>query len=342
MAKTVKVALIGSGGMAQAHIPFLSDMRDVEIVGFQDVNLDRAKQMAQAHGGRAFKSAAKMLDATEPDCCYVLLPPFAHGKAEMTCIEREIPFFVEKPINKNWRQACKIAEAVADKGLMTSAGYMNRYRKGIQKAKKALEKDPAVYVWGGWIGGTPSPDPSRPITVWWVQKAMSGGQFVEQVTHTVDIVRFLCGEATEVCAFAAQGFNKGIPTYDIDDAMAVSIKFANGGVCNLVSCCASNARGGVTLDVYAGKIAYEFQGWEHTCKVFKPGKAPEEIAGEADIFRVEDEAFIRAVRTGNKSHILCDYADALKTLEISLAANTSAEKGKVVKVGGAEPVMSDE
>jgi predicted dehydrogenase len=318
--------------MANAHLPGLKAMVNVDVVGFCDTVLERAQALADANGGRAFKDPAKMLDATGADCCYVLLPPFAHGKAEFACLERGLPFFVEKPINGNWKQACRIAEAVADKGLVTSAGYMNRYRKGIQDARKLLAKDPAVYVQGGWIGGTPRPNPASPISVWWVQQAMSGGQFVEQVTHTVDIVRFLCGEATEVCAFAARGFNKGIPTYDIDDAMTVAIHFANGGVCNLHSCCASNARGGVSLEVFASNIAFEFRGWEHTCKVFRAGQDVEEIPGEGDIFRVEDEAFIKAVRAGNAKGILCTYGDALRTLEISIAANLSAEKGKVVKL----------
>lgn len=333
MAKTVKVAIVGSGGMAQAHLPGLKSMAGVEVVGFCDTVLERAKGLADANGGQAFKDPGKMLDATGADCCYVLLPPFAHGKAEFACLERGVPFFVEKPINNNWKQACEIAAAVEAKGLMTSAGYMNRYRQGLQAAKKLLAKDPAVYVQGGWIGGKPNPSPDRPISMWWVDKKKSGGQFVEQVTHTVDLVRFLCGEATEVCAFAAQGFNQGIPGYSIDDAMTVAIHFKNGGVCNLHSCCASTAKGGVSLDVFATKVAFEFRGWEHSCKVFRPGQDVEEIPGEGDIFKVEDEAFVKAVRTGNPKGILCTYGDALKTLEISIAANLSAKTGKVVKLG---------
>ena len=335
MAKTVRVAMIGSGGMANAHIGPLQSLKDVEVVGFCDLNLELAQAMAAKHGGDAFGDAAEMLDAVKADCAYVLLPPFAHGKAEMACIERDVPFFVEKPINNDWKQACGIAKAVAEKGLVTSAGYMNRYRKGIQAAKKALVKDPAVYVYGGWIGGSPPPVATSNIGAWWVQKAKSGGQFVEQVTHTVDVVRFLCGEGVEVSAFAAQGFNSGIENYDIDDATAVSVKFADGGVCNLVSCCASNAKGGVFLDVYAKNIAYHFEGWGHDCTVYKPGKENETIPGSEDIFRVEDEAFTKAVRAGTDKGILCSYADALGTLEITLAANKSAETGKVVKLKGA-------
>jgi myo-inositol 2-dehydrogenase/D-chiro-inositol 1-dehydrogenase len=334
MAKTVKVAMVGSGGMAQAHLPGLKGMAGVEIVGFCDTVVQRAQALATAHGGQAFRDPGKMLDATGADCCYVLLPPFAHGKAEFACIERGVPFFVEKPININWKQTCQIAEAVAAKGLVTSAGYMNRYRKGIQTAKKLLAKDPAVFVQGGWIGGKPNPNPERPISVWWVQQAKSGGQFLEQVTHTVDLVRFLCGEATEVCAFAARGFNQGVTGYDIADANAVAIHFASGGVCNLHSCCASGAKGGVSLEVFATEVAFEFRGWEHTCKIFRRGQDVEEIPGEADIFKIEDAAFIKAVRAGNDKGVLCSYADAARTLEISIAANVSAAKGKIVKIAG--------
>ncbi len=332
MAKTVKVGIIGSGGMARAHMPCLKAMDNVQVVGFCDINLERAQAMAQEHGAEAFEDPGMMLTATKADCAYVLLPPFGHGAAEMACIERDVPFFIEKPINNKGKQAAKIAEAVAAKGLLTSAGYMNRYRKGIQEAKKLLAKDPAVYVYGGWIGGKPNPNPASPISVWWVQKAMSGGQFVEQVTHTVDIVRFLCGEVSEVSACAARGFNKGIPDYDIDDALAVSLHFVGGGVCHLVSCCASNARGGVFLDVYAANVAFKFEGWGHDCTIFRPGQEPEKIPGSEDIFRIEDEAFIKAVRTRNPKGILCPYEEAFKTLQISLAANTAAEKGKVVKL----------
>lgn len=332
MAETVKVALIGSGGMAKAHIPGLSAMDDVEIVGFCDVVKERAEAMVAEHGGAAFDDPGVMLDTTKADCAYVLLPPFVHGAAEDACLKRDVPFFVEKPLNNNWEQACGIAAQVEAKGLLTQVGYMNRYREGLNAAKAILADDPAIFVSGGWIGGTPKPNPDRPISMWWVQKAKSGGQFVEQVTHTVDLVRYLCGDATEVMAYAANGFNQDIPGYDIDDAMTVAIKLERGGVCNLVSCCASNAKGGVWLDIYAGQSAFSFTGWDHSGKIQKAGEKAAEVKGEPDIFVVEDKAFIAAVKTGDQSLSRCSYPDGLKTLEISIAANLSAAKGEPVSL----------
>ena len=340
MSENIGVAFIGCGGMGQAHAPNYDRIDDAQIVGFCDVNRGRAEAMAEKYGGKAFADPTEMLDVVEPQGAYILLPPFAHGEAEFACLERKIPFFVEKPINLHLSQAEEIAQAVAATGLLTSAGYLNRYRTGIKQARQMLQDDPAVLASGGWIGGTPHPNPAAPITVWWIDKSKSGGQFIEQVTHTVDLVRFLMGEATEVAATTAEGFNVGIPDYGIEDAWAVSIKFASGGVANLYACCASNAKGGVRLDVYAKNCAFEFTGWDHDCNIYRaeaagssPGRTePEIISGDEDVFFLEDLAFVDMLRSGDQSQVQSDYADALKTLAITVAADQSAATGEKIRL----------
>jgi len=334
MAQKTKIAFIGSGGMAHAHAPGLKKIPGVELVGFCDVSRDKAAAAAAQYGGAAFRDPAKMLDAVEPDGVYVCLPPSAHGAAEMACIACKVPFFVEKPINRTVKQAEEIAAAVKRAKLTTSAGYMNRYRKGVNEVKRLLAKDPAAYVQGGWIGGAPRPAPGdKGIGSWWIRKAKSGGQFIEQVTHTVDLVRYLCGEATRVSAFAAHAFNKDIPGYDIDDALAVALELKSGGVACLYSCCASGATGGVSLQVYAPKTGAIFSGWGHDVTIYRAGKPEQQIAGEGDIFAIEDKAFVKAIRTGDASSIRCSYGDAVETLRITVAADESARTGKPMKLG---------
>ncbi len=46
----------------------------------------------------------------------------------------------------------------------------------------------------------------------------------------------------------------------------------------------------------------------------------------------EDTAFVQAVKSGKRAAIKSNYADALKTLAVTLAANQSAKTGKTVKV----------
>jgi predicted dehydrogenase len=333
MPKVTKVAFVGSGGMAEAHYRPLSQMKDVKVVGFCDVDLEKARSMAERAGARAFLDAAEMMDAVAPDAVYFCLPPFAHG-AEMDAIHRGIPFIVEKPIGLDIELTRRIAEAAKRRKLVTCAAYMNRYHRSVQQVHKLLQDDPAILALGGWIGGTPRARGGTGIWTWWVQKDKSGGQFHEQVTHTVDLARFFCGEAEEVFAYKAEGFNTDVPPkYSMEDASVVNIRFRSGAIANLWASCSANAGGGgVSLNVFASDTTALFTGWDHSVRLMRKGKDIVEIKGHSDIFSVEDGAFIKAVRTGDQSAVMSSYPDGLKTLEITVAANKSMETGKPVAI----------
>ena len=331
MAKHLSVGFVGCGGMTQQHLPGVCADADATPAAFCDLNMDLAKKRVDEHGGRAFDDAVKMFDSVELDAVYMNLPPFAHG-AEFEAIERGIPFFVEKPINLYLDQAKDIAAAAAQKGIVACAGYMNRYRASVNKVRELLADDPAIMLHGGWIGGTPRPKEGVGIWTWWVQKDKSGGQFLEQVTHTVDLARFLAGDAVEVHAFKAEGFNTGTPAeYSMEDASVVNIKFASGAIANLWAGCCANAGGtGVCLNVYANDTTALFTGWDHSVKIHQTGKEAVEIKEASEIFPIEDAAFLKAVRDNDPSAVKSPYADAVKSLAISVAANESMETGQPV------------
>jgi myo-inositol 2-dehydrogenase / D-chiro-inositol 1-dehydrogenase len=328
MPRVQRIGFIGNGGMAVAHTTAMAGFKNVKFAAFCDLKKDKAAAMAAKFGGEAFKDPVKMFAASDLDAVWIAIPPCAHGDAEFAALEAGVPFFVEKPINKDVKQAAKIASAVGKAGLLTCVGYMNRYQKSVQAARAALQADPGIYAYGGWIGAPPwNPVPGT-IMSWWVQKDQSGGQFIEQVTHSIDLARYLLGDAETVSAFAARGFVKGIKKYSIDDALAVSVQFKSGAVANFCASCSSSARGGVFFDVYSLDTAVKLTGWGHSAEIFVTGKkTPKTIAWRPDIFAVEDAAFLKAVRTGNTAGIMTNYADALKTCELTVAATESAESG---------------
>ncbi|MBO3803013.1 MAG: Gfo/Idh/MocA family oxidoreductase [Candidatus Brockarchaeota archaeon] len=334
MPEKTRVGFVGCGGIAEEHLKGLAKNPDVALVGFCDINLARAEEMARKYGtdGKAFDKAKSMFENSSLDAAYFCLPPFAHG-AEFEAIRRGVPFFVEKPINLDFEQARKISEAVKKKKLLTSVGYMNRYRRGVQLVRDLARGDQPILLLGGWIGGTPRAEGGA-IWSWWIRKEKSGGQFLEQVTHTVDLARYICGEVSEVHAFAAKGLNAGAPEgYSIEDASVVNLKFKNGAVANLwASCSANGGGGGVSLNVYCNNMTAIFTGWEHSLRLLRKGAEPEEIKGEEGIFAIEDGAFIEAVKERDPSKVLCQYADGLKTLEITVAANQSMRTKQPVKL----------
>lgn len=321
----MRIAFIGVGGIARRHAEGLAKRPDVAFAGAYDVLQDRAQSFAAQYGGAAFASVAELLDSSKPDAVWVCMPPFAHGEAELALAARRIPFLVEKPISNSMDTARRVLAEVERTGTLAGAGYMNRYRRGINRARELLAADPAVLVHGGWIGGAPG-------VAWWRVKAQSGGQIVEQTTHTFDLARYLVGEPKLVYAQGNRGYVKHMPGYDVEDSSTVAVQFASGAIGNLMSCCASRSGGGVHLTVVATNHYMTFTGWEHTAIIRKSAIEEEHIVGEQNIFELEDAAFIAAVQANDSSRLRSDYADGLKTLAFCLAANKSIEVGTAVQV----------
>ncbi|GIX07370.1 MAG: hypothetical protein KatS3mg115_1773 [Candidatus Poribacteria bacterium] len=338
MANT-RVGFVGCGGMAENHIKALAEHPEVDLVAFCDLNPERLEYVRNTYGGpqtQTFSDAQEMFQRVELDAAYFVLPPFAHGP-EFLAVEAGIPFFVEKPVDLDLKRALEIQAGAKEKGLLTAAGYMNRYRQGVQKVRELLQEDPAILTLGGWIGRTPRGrrQPGAGIGSWWPVKERSGGQFHEQVTHTVDLVNWLVGLPVEVHAYGARGLNRGTaPHYNIEDAMVVNLRFPNNAVANLWSSCSSNGGGGgVSLSVYANETTALFTGWEHSVRILREGGQSEErIPGEPDIFKIESYAFIQAVRTGDRSLVKATYDDGVNAIRVTLAANRSLEVGGPVLV----------
>jgi myo-inositol 2-dehydrogenase / D-chiro-inositol 1-dehydrogenase len=322
----MRIAFVGTGNIARSHAAGLAKMEDVEFVGAHDVQIDRAQAFAAQFGGEALPGLAEMLDRCKPDAAWVCIPPFAHGEVEKALLERRIPFLVEKPISTNMDTARAVLDQVLATDTLVAVGYMNRYRRGINRAKELLADDPAVLVHGAWIGGTPG-------VPWWRVRELSGGQIVEQTTHTFDLARYLVGEPTVVYAHGATGYVQDMPGYDVEDASAVSVQFANGAVGSLISSCATRTGGGgVQLMVVAVNHVATFTGWEHAAVIQKSRIEQEQIAGEPNIFEIEDRAFLDAVQTGTRELVRSTYADGLKTLAFCLAATRSLGTGAPVEV----------
>ncbi len=342
--KQLRIGFIGSGGMADAHLKGLADAEqfpEVQLAAFCDIAIERAQAQCDKypeHNPTAYASPQTMIAEAGLDACYVLLPPFAHGDAERACIEGHVPFLTEKPIGLDLGLLRELRDEVKSQNLMAAAGYMNRYQPSVKRAKEAMSSDEAVLAYGWWLGGPPLQREGKTpfIMQWWAKKERSGGQFHEQVTHTVDLARYFLGDAVEVFAHATTSFNHKLSNlvegYNIDDALTTSIKFKNGAIASLMASVATPVGGNITLDIYGTKSTVKFSGWGHDATIMRQDEEPEIVKSAGEIFAIEDRAFLDAVQTGDARKILAPYVDSFKTAQITIAANQSAQSGKPVEI----------
>lgn len=326
--QVINISFIGAGNIATQHMNYLKKFPDVKIFGVYDIHQNTV--LAKQHGCDVgfYNSLDQMLDGVKPDAVFICIPPYAHGKAEMMCIERKIPFLVEKPLAREIDVARRIASEVKNSGVITSVAYMNRYREGVQKAKKLIEKFPVTMIHGGWIINPPNMD--HP---WLMKHELSGGQVVEQTTHLFDIVRYLCGEVSYVQCYGTKGFIPISDTYNTYDATGTLFRFKSGIFASILSSWSSGLENKIYLNLSGVDINIQFNGWDFDAQISSRDH-PEAvyIPGEKNIFAIEDRAFVNAVKHNNPAEVLSDYANGVKSLEISIAANKSLEAGSPVSL----------
>jgi myo-inositol 2-dehydrogenase / D-chiro-inositol 1-dehydrogenase len=167
---------------------------------------------------------------------------------------------------------------------------------------------------------------------WWRNRAFSGGQAVEQTIHTFDMVRYLFGEVVSVSAFGRRGIMEDVEDYDTEDASAVNLKFESGLIGTVYSGCFANGFGKNGIDVYCkgAKLEYTERGGFKAMEA----KMTIEMKTGNDYGQEEDDAFIDAILDNDQSLILSPYSEAVKNLEVVLAANESMDNGgKVINLG---------
>ncbi|MCZ6676132.1 MAG: Gfo/Idh/MocA family oxidoreductase [Candidatus Poribacteria bacterium] len=318
----VRIGFIGCGGNASGHMRQLSSLEGVRIVATCDVQEDRAQSAAESYNAEPYTNHKVMLERDDLDAVYLSLPVFAHGQPELDVIERRLPFLVEKPVAINMELAQQIEVAVADAGIITCVGYQLRYLGSTQLARNLLNGEDINMVVGKYWSGSGRGDAGS----WVRQMSRSGGQLVEQATHTVDMMRYLVGEVEEVYALQTNRILKGI---DCPDNNCVTMTFTNGAIGSLTASWSYDLADWSHANVL--DILYEDQliHWDaSSLQVREEGQVVTKKVPGPGI----DEVFVDAVRNGDDSRILSPYRDAVKSLAISLAANRSGREGIPVKL----------
>ena len=317
---TVKIGFVGTGGIANHHMRTLSEIPTAAMVAFCDVVEEKAVTAATTYGGKAYTCYEEMYDSEALDAVYICLPPFAHDRQELAAIERDLPIFVEKPVATTMAKAREIESALAAKNLISGVGYHWRYMDTTEKAIALIGDQPVGFALGAWMGGMPG-------VSWWRVMAESGGQIVEQTTHIFDLARYLLGDVAEVHAMGRTGLMEDVENYDVHDASVTNLRFKSGAVASITSACMLSAGHHVGLELFLKDQALRIVG-QHLTIETPNGTEVVELGNNPT--RAEDQTFLQAVQSGDASAIRCDYAEAVKSLELTIAATQSAQEGRLI------------
>jgi predicted dehydrogenase len=201
MPQKMKFAIIGAGTIAKAYAQAFAASPLADVVAVVDVRMDAARRLALECGARAFGSHRALLAGQGFDAALICTPPATHCPIALTLMQHGKHVLCEKPLSIDVPSAKRMLKAAGEAGVTIAMGSKFRYVDDVIQTKRLLENGLIGEVLSLENAFTSHVDMSKR---WNSNPIVSGGGvIIDNGTHSVDIVRFLCGPIVSIAAAEA-------------------------------------------------------------------------------------------------------------------------------------------
>jgi predicted dehydrogenase len=345
-APAVRVAIIGTGGMAGVHAQKYQTIKGCRLVAGCDVDAGRARAFSEKYGmPHSFGSLEDLLQWGEFDAVSIVTPDAYHGSTSIACLQAGKHVLCEKPLALDYTEAKKMVAAAKKAGTINMVNFSYRDWPALQAVAKVIGKGKigdirhveasylqawlASKVWGDWR--------TNPTWLWRLSsKHGSKGVLGDVGVHILDFATFPAGPLKEVTcrlkAFPKAPRNRvGEYVLDANDSAVMTVEFANGalgsihtsrwvaGHTNRLFLKISGTKGTVEIDSDRSTSEYRIcAGADLDKATWQTVKAP---ASPNNYQR-----FIKAIRTGQQDQP--DFARGAEVQKVLDACFVASKQGK--------------
>ena len=286
MTERMKVAVIGTGHLGQAHARIYASLDAVELVAVCDTNEAAGRAIAEKYNTRFVRDYHELLDAVE--AVSVATPTVSHHEITCACLQAGIHVLVEKPITRTLAEADEMIALASAKNLTLQVGHIERFNPAFTLLQQQLRQP---YFFEAHRLGIFTP------------RSLDIDVVMDLMVHELDIISSLV--PSEVVKLEAVGIPILTPKIDLANAR---VEFANGAVANITASRVSGERMR-KLRVFQPHEYYSLDYAEQQvlqCKLIPPAPGmprPEIVAQPLAVVNrepllAEIEAFVTAVQQG--------------------------------------------
>ncbi len=133
------VAVIGTGQWGKNHARVYKELPSTELIAVCDVNLQRAKTMAQQYGVKAYSDSNQMLKDKAIEAVSICTWSTILAKEALKALHADKHVLVEKPMATTPQQAEKLVQTAKENSLHLTVGFLMRFIPGLQHIRKSVE-----------------------------------------------------------------------------------------------------------------------------------------------------------------------------------------------------------
>lgn len=348
------VAVIGCGRIADmAHFPPLSKMGNVRIKYACDIILGKAEAAKEKFPKveQVLTDYKVALADEEVDAVFVLTPNYAHYTITMEALKAGKHVLCEKPVTVNYALSAEMAAEAEKQGKVLDIGVCNRYQRSVEMMREWAEAGrfgEIYHVYASFRSCRSIPGLGGPFTT----KAQSGGGvLIDWGVHFLDLILYVLGGAKlkTVSCDAYTALAKDMKAYkhrgmwaedtadiengtnDVDDYICGHIRTDKASVSFNGAWAQNVDKNEMYVDFMGDKGGARFTYWGKF--EFFDGETLETIEPDyeiPDMWQLEDEAFIRAIQTGEKNRNNIEYV--LETMKLLDTLYRSAEEKQEIKL----------
>ena len=249
----VRIGIIGTGGIANAHAMAYQRAGGVEIVGCADIVPGRATAFAERWGiPRAFTSHQELLALDELDAVSVCTFNQAHRQPTVDALEAGKHVLVEKPLAARLEDAVAMISAAHGSGRILHTGFWQRFQPEVQAARRMVESGAlGELYYAQMVGGGRRRIPGGSF----LKRDFAGaGPVVHIGCYDLDTFMFLAGgpRPVSVSAMVSERLGRALPNVpgdwghdpsqvEVEDFGTAFVRFESGLVLHFVTYWAAHA-----------------------------------------------------------------------------------------------------
>jgi predicted dehydrogenase len=229
MMSEYRFGIVGCGRISKRHSEILGSglIDGAQLSAVCDIQPDRADEMAQKFGVKAYYNLEDMLNSGEIDVVSILTPSGMHAEHTIAAANAGKHVVVEKPMALRLEDADAMIAACDRARVKLFVVKQNRLNVPVVKAREALDagrfgklvlgtvrvrwrRDQSYYNQDSWRG------------TW----AQDGGVLANQASHHVDLLEYFMGDVVSVHARAT----RALVDIEAEDTAIATLEFANGAL----------------------------------------------------------------------------------------------------------------
>jgi predicted dehydrogenase len=212
----IRLGVIGVGNMGQHHTRVLSLLKDVQLVGISDTNVERGLDTASKYRIRFFEDFHDLLPHVDAVC--IAVPTRLHHEVGLTCLNAGVHVLIEKPIAASITEAESLVNTAAEQQCILQVGHIERFNPSFQEFSKVLKTEKILALEAQRM--SPYADRANDVSV-----------VLDLMIHDIDLLLELAdAPVTKITASGSRGSGSAYLDY-----VTATLGFANGIVATLTA-----------------------------------------------------------------------------------------------------------